>query len=59
MERNRYPLPDIAADMTPEDLAGACTYIRSSTKNVFAQELCRRAGLLRKYDRAYTDSEAR
>lgn len=39
MERNGYRLPDVAAGMTPEELAGACTYIRSSTKNVFAQEL--------------------
>ena len=59
MERNKYHLPDIAADMTPEELAGACTYIRSSTKNIFAHELYRRAGLLQKYQCAYTENEAR
>lgn len=59
MERAGYRLPDIAAGMTPQELAGACTYIQCGVKHIFARELCRRAGLLEKYDRAYTDSDAR
>ena len=36
-------------NMTPVELASASTYVRSGWKNIYAQELCRRAGLLERY----------
>ena len=50
---------DVMKDMTPHELAGACTYERASIKNMFAEELCRRAGLLHRYQQARTDIEVR
>lgn len=46
-------------DMTAQELAAACTYVRSGTRNMFTEELCRRAGLLRQYHSAYEDKDAR
>lgn len=45
--------------LSPDELAAACTYERSSLRNLFAEELCRRAGLLPRYHGAYTDKKAR
>lgn len=45
--------------MTAQELATACTYVRSGTRNMFTEELCRRAGLLRRYHSAYEDKDAR
>ena len=36
-------------NMTPIELASASTYVRSGWKNIYTQELCRRAGLLERY----------
>ena len=36
-------------NMTPMELASASTYVRSGWKNIYTQELCRRAGLLERY----------
>ena len=45
--------------MTAQELATACTYVRSGTRNMFTEELCRRAGLLRPYHSTYEDRNAR
>lgn len=45
--------------MTAQELATACTYVRSGWRNMFTEELCRRAGLLPKYHSAYEDRNAR
>ena len=45
--------------MTAQELATACTYVRSGIRNMFTEELCRRAGLLRQYHSAYEDKKAR
>lgn len=45
--------------MTAQELATACTYERSGVRNMFTEELCRRAGLLPKYRAVYEDKQAR
>ena len=45
--------------MTAQELATACTYVRSGIRNMFTEELCRWAGLLRQYHSAYEDKDAR
>ena len=43
--------PDISG-MSPIELANASTYVRIGWKNIYTQELCRRAGLLERYLKA-------
>ena len=50
---------DVIKGMTPGELADACTYERASVKNMFAEELCRRAGLSQRYQKAQTDAAAK
>lgn len=45
--------------MTAQELAAACTYVRSGWRNLFTEELCRRARLLQPYHSAYEDRNAR
>lgn len=35
--------------MTPVELADAATYVQRGWKNIYTEELCRRAGLLERY----------
>lgn len=50
---------DVIQGMTPHELADACTHERASVKNMFAEELCRRAGLWEKYRETRTDAAAK
>ena len=52
-------IKNILRGMTAQELATACTYERSGTRNMFTEELCRRAGLLRPYRSACEDRNAR
>ena len=52
-------IKNILRGMTAQELATACTYERSGARNMFTEELCRRAGPLRPYRSAYEDRNAR
>ena len=56
MEKHIKPM---LRGMTAQELATACTYERSGWRNMFTEELCRRAGLLPKYHSTHEDRNAR